>query len=151
MEKENITNDVISMIKDWSEVFDLPIKDTKEFPDIKRMDLSMSLINEEFMETLEGIDNKDIMEVQDGLGDLLWVTVRAMMEFGIDPLETIQKIYVSNMSKADINMDDAIRTYKYYMEQGIQTYSKDKRGLFITYRTSDNKVLKSHKFKSPEL
>lgn len=151
MEKENITNDVISMIRDWSEIFDLPIKDTKEFPDMERVGLSMALINEEFMETLEAIDNRDIIEVQDGLGDLLWVTVRAMMEFGIDPLETIQKIYVSNMSKADTTMDDAIMTYKHYMEQGIQTYSKEKQGLFITYRTSDNKVLKSHKFKSPEL
>lgn len=151
MEKENITNDVISMIRDWSEVFDLPIKDTKEFPGMERVGLSMDLINEEFMETLEAIDNRDITEVQDGLGDLLWVTIRAMMEFGIDPLETIQKIYESNMSKADTTMDDAIITYKYYMEQGIQTYSKDKKGLFITYRTSDNKVLKSHKFKSPEL
>jgi NTP pyrophosphatase (non-canonical NTP hydrolase) len=150
MEKENITNDVISMIKDWSEVFDLPIKDTKEFPGMERVGLSMDLINEEFMETLEAIDNRDITEVQDGLGDLLWVTVRAMMEFGIDPLETIQKIYVSNMSKADTNMNDAIRTYKHYMEQGIQTYSKDKKGLFITYRTSDNKVLKSAKWIFPK-
>ena len=55
MEKENITNDVISMIKDWSEIFDLPIKDTKEFPGMERVGLSMALINEEFMETLEAI------------------------------------------------------------------------------------------------
>ena len=106
--------------------------------------------DEEFMETAEAVGKKDIKGVKDGLGDLLWVTVRAMMEFGIDPYDTINKIYESNMSKADISEEDATTTYKHYLDKGVQTYSRKKDGVFITYRVSDNKVLKSHKFQEPK-
>jgi NTP pyrophosphatase (non-canonical NTP hydrolase) len=143
--------DVINLISHWSRVFGLPMKYEPGFPAQDRINLSLKLIREELKETEDAIAFKDFKETQDGLGDLLWVTVRAMMELGIDPRATIQKIYESNMSKADTNQEDAILTYKSYMEQGIPTYCKNVEGLFITYRSSDNKVLKSHKFKSPEL
>jgi NTP pyrophosphatase (non-canonical NTP hydrolase) len=142
---------ITELIAHWSEVFDLPIKTELGFPDNKRVDLALKLIREELKETEEAIAFKDLKETQDGLGDLLWVTIRAMMEFGIDPQETIEKIYQSNMSKADVTQEDAIITYKHYEKQGIQTYCKESKGLFITYRFGDNKVLKSHKFKAPEL
>ena len=143
--------DILGFVSHWSRVFGLPMKKEPGFPSQDRVVLSMKLIREELKETEEAIAFNDFKETADGLGDLLWVTIRAMMEFGIDPHDTIKKIYESNMSKADTNQDDAIITYKKYMEQGIQTYCKEVDGLFITYRTSDNKVLKSHKFKSPEL
>jgi len=142
---------ITELIAHWSKVFDLPIKKELGFPDNKRVDLALKLIREELKETEEALAFKDLKETQDGLGDLLWVTIRAMMEFGIDPQETIEKIYQSNMSKADVTQEDAIITYKHYKEQGIQTYCKETDGLFITYRFGDNKVLKSYKFKAPEL
>lgn len=138
------------MIKHWSETFDLPIAETEGFPTTDRMRLSLDLIDEEFLETAEAVGNRNFQEVKDGLGDLLWVTVRAMMEFGIDPHDTISRIYESNMSKADVTEEDATATYKHYLEQGIETYSRQKDGLFITYRFADNKVLKSHKFQAPD-
>jgi phosphoribosyl-ATP pyrophosphohydrolase len=138
------------MIKHWSETFDLPILPKEGFPSTSRMKLALDLIDEEFMETAEAVGNRNLKEVKDGLGDLLWVTVRAMMEFGIDPHDTISRIYESNMSKADVTDEDATATYKHYLAQDIRTYSRKKDGLFITYRLSDNKVLKSHKFKEPD-
>jgi hypothetical protein len=154
MEKDQISTNptgIVALVAHWSNIFGLPINTIEEFPEGARIALAIKLIDEEFMETLDGIDNKNIEEVKDGLGDLLWVTIRAMMEFGINPEETIKAIYDSNMSKADTTLEDATTTYHKYKEQGIETYSKEVQGLFITYRTLDNKVLKSHKFKSPEL
>jgi hypothetical protein len=148
MEKKK--KDIVQMIKHWSETFDLPILPEEGFPTTDRMKLALDLIDEEFMETAEAVGNRNLREVKDGLGDLLWVTVRAMMEFGIDPTDTIQRIYDSNMSKADTTDEDATATYKHYLAQDIRTYSRKKDGLFITYRLSDNKVLKSHKFKEPD-
>jgi len=139
------------MIHHWSEVFNLPIKEKLSMPDVERIHLAINLIDEELAETKKAIVEKDLKEIQDGLGDLLWVVVRAMMEFGVNPEKTIEAIYNSNMSKADATEDDATITYKKYMEQGIQTYCRERKGLFITYRVSDNKVLKSHNFKQPEL
>jgi predicted HAD superfamily Cof-like phosphohydrolase len=149
--EENTEKDIIQMIKHWSQVFDLPVKTTFELPSPERIRLCFDLIDEEFMETVSAIDDKNEKEIKDGLGDLLWVTIRAMMEFGIDPQEVITKIYESNMSKADTSEKEAVITYHKYMEQGIHTYSKKVGDHFITYRMSDNKVLKSHKFQEPNL
>lgn len=149
MEKKK--DDIVSMISHWSTIFGLPINNEPGFPEPVRVNLSLKLIREELKETEEAIAFKDLKETQDGLGDLLWVTIRAMLEFGLDPTETIKAIYESNMSKADTTQDDAIITYKKYMEEGISTYCREREGLFITYRSQDHKVLKSHKFKNPEL
>ena len=148
--KKKDSKDVVELIRHWSEVFDLPILPKEDFPKVERARLALDLIDEEFLETAEAVGNRNMKGVKDGLGDLLWVTVRAMMEFGIDPYDTINKIYESNMSKADISEDDATTTYKHYLSQGIQTYSRQKDGVFITYRLADNKVLKSHKFQEPK-
>lgn len=151
LKKYKEEKNIIEMIEHWSETFGLPVLKEEGFPEVSRAKLSLDLIDEEFLETAEAVGNKNFKEVKDGLGDLLWVTVRAMMEFGIDPHETITSIYNSNMSKADTSEEDATITYKKYLDQGIQTYSKKVGDYFITYRLSDNKVLKSHKFQEPNL
>ena len=150
MEK-NLEKGIVEMIKHWSETFGLPILTEEGFPEVSRAKLSLDLIDEEFLETAEAVGYKDFKKTKDGLGDLLWVTVRAMMEFGINPQETIKSIYESNMSKADTTEEDATITYNKYKDQGIQTYSKKVGDYFITYRLSDNKVLKSHRFQEPNL
>jgi NTP pyrophosphatase (non-canonical NTP hydrolase) len=142
---------ILEKVSHWSRVFGLPMRTAAEFPSPDRISLSLKLIREELRETEEAIAFKDYKETKDGLGDLLWVTIRAMYEFGIDPEEVIDSIYKSNMSKADTNQEDALLTHKKYMEQGIHTYCKEVQGMFITYRSSDNKVLKSYLFKEPEL
>jgi predicted HAD superfamily Cof-like phosphohydrolase len=142
---------IIEQIKDWSEVFGCPIVKDAKFPPQHRVEIATKLIEEEVEELAEAIHNEDITETADALGDLLWVTIRAMMEFGIDPDKCIQAIYDSNMSKVDDNIDDAIVTYKKYMDEGIKTYRKEKEdGRIVTYRTSDHKVLKSYKFVEPD-
>ncbi len=139
------------MVKDWSSVFGAPIKETEGFPDVDRMRLAMDLIDEEFMETVQAIDHKNFVEVKDGLGDLLWVVVRAMMEFGVDPETTIREIYRSNMSKADYTEKDALKTRDKYKEQGIDTYMRIRKDIYITYNAETGKILKSHNFIAPKL
>jgi len=143
--------DVVSMVKHWSHIFHLPILDYPKFPEKERINLAMELIREELAEIHEGISKRDIREVQDGLGDLLWVALRAMMEFGVDPVKTIDAIYESNMSKADYTIEAAMETKKKYNEQGIQTYIKIRHDAYITHRAGDNKVLKSINYKEPKL
>ena len=149
--KKNSEKGIVEMIKHWSETFGLPVLTEEQFPEVSRAKLALDLIDEEFLETAEAVGYKDFKATKDGLGDLLWVTIRAMMEFGIDPHEVISKIYESNMSKADVSEEDATITYKKYLDQNIQTYSKKVGDYFITYRLSDNKVLKSHRFQEPDL
>lgn len=142
---------IVKLIEHWSKTFNLPVNTIEKFPEKQRIELALKLIKEELKETEEAIENNNFLETKDGLGDLLWVVVRAMMELGIDPDETITAIFNSNMSKADTNEEDATITYNYYKEKGIITYCKVVNDLFITYNVSDHKVLKSHKFEKPKL
>jgi NTP pyrophosphatase (non-canonical NTP hydrolase) len=149
--KKKKKKDVFEMIEDWSKTFSLPIRKIESFPEDHRCKLALDLIDEEFMELVQAVDHKDIKEAKDALGDLLWVTVRAMMELGIDPVSTIEAIYVSNMSKADSNEADAKVTKEKYKELGIDTFQKVHNGKTITYNAETHKVLKSHKFQFPKL
>jgi NTP pyrophosphatase (non-canonical NTP hydrolase) len=143
--------DVFEMIEDWSKTFSLPIREMESFPEDHRCKLALDLIDEEFMELVQAVDHKDIKEAKDALGDLLWVTVRGMMEFGVDPVSTIEAIYESNMSKADSNEEDAKITKEKYRELGIDTFQKVHNSKTITYNAETHKVLKSHKFQFPKL
>lgn len=149
--KKKEKKDVFEMIEDWSKTFNLPIREIESFPEDYRCKLALDLIDEEFMELVQAVDHKDIKDAKDALGDLLWVTVRGMMELGIDPVSTIEAIYESNMSKADVNEEDAKITKEKYKELGIETFQKVNNGLVITYNAETHKVLKSHKFKFPNL
>jgi len=142
---------IVKLIEHWSKTFNLPVNTIEKFPEKQRIELALKLIKEELKETEEAIENNNFLETKDGLGDLLWVVVRAMMELGIDPDETITAIFNSNMSKADTSEEDANITYNYYKEKGIITYCKVVNDLFITYNVSDHKVLKSYKFQKPKL
>jgi phosphoribosyl-ATP pyrophosphohydrolase len=142
---------MIEKIAHWSDTFGLPIKKEEGFPVKERVTLALALIEEEYKETYLACAENDFTEAKDGLGDLLWVTIRAMMELGIDPESTIDAIYESNMSKADTTIEDSIITHDIYLANGITTYSRVVNGLYITYNADTNKVLKSHKFKQPQL
>lgn len=142
-------NKIIEQITTWSEVFNAPIKQEEGFPSEERYELALRLIKEEYNETRLAVVGRDMVEVKDGLGDLLWVTVRAMMEFGINIEKTMEAIYISNMSKVDTSSEDAKLTRNKYATLGIDTYSKLEGDYYITYRKADDKILKSHKFQPP--
>ena len=141
---------MIEKIAHWSKTFGLPIKKEEGFPDPARVKLALALIEEEYKETYQACAENDFVEAKDGLGDLLWVTIRAMMELGIDPEKTINAIYESNMSKADETVEDSIKTHEMYKAKGITTYSRFIDGLYITYNADTNKALKSWKWKAPK-
>jgi hypothetical protein len=151
-EQEKIEKDIVAMVADWSDTFDLPMLKELTIPPAQRQSLAIQLIEEELNEFDLAQSVGNLVEIQDSLGDLLWVTIRAMMEYGIDPVKCIRAIYKSNMSKIDYSLEDAATTAEMYAEQGIVVTTK-KKGLsntFVTHRASDNKVLKSHKFVEPK-
>ena len=65
-----------------------------------QVDLYMKLIAEEFQELLEGHKNKDVVEVADACGDLIWVILGMCNSLGVNMSPVWQEIASSNMSKA---------------------------------------------------
>lgn len=141
---------IIKLIEHWSKTFNLPVNTEKKLLDYDKASFATSLIKEETQELVEAQLAGDLTEIQDALGDLLWVTVRAMQEYGINPDKTIEKIYKSNMSKLDYSNTDALTTKAVYTSKGIDTYVVEKNNTFVTRRVSDGKVLKSYLFQPPK-
>ena len=61
--------------------------------------LYMNLIEEEFNETLNAFIEDDLVEVADGLADMVWVIMGMCNSCGIDFDSVWQEVKASNMSK----------------------------------------------------
>ena len=146
--------DTFKNIEKWAKLFGLPVNTEKKFPSLTDIEFCLELIDEEKEELTTAIVEQNLTEVQDALGDLLWVTVRAMNYFGIDPHKTMESICQSNMSKSDSNWEDAELTKNKYLREGILTFQEehtvDGETRICTYRKSDGKLLKSINFIEPK-
>lgn len=64
-----------------------------------QQELYMDLITEEYKETLEAFQEKDMIEVADGLADMVWVIMGMCSSCGIDFEKVWNEVKASNMSK----------------------------------------------------
>lgn len=72
-------------------------EDPKENDD--QVQLYMNLITEEYNETLEAYKNGDIVELADGLADMVWVIMGMSSSLDIDFESVWKEVKESNMSK----------------------------------------------------
>jgi predicted HAD superfamily Cof-like phosphohydrolase len=89
-------------VADFHEATDTPVYfHMPEIPEAKRCDLRIRLIEEEVAETIKAIRENDIVEVADGLADIIYVVIGTALEFGI-PLDLVwAEVQRSNMAKVD--------------------------------------------------
>lgn len=144
----------LESVKQFHETFNHPVLSNPGIPDKSRCELRINLMQEELNEIKEGIENNDIVEVADGLCDLMYVLVGSIHEFGLNNEfeELFKEVQRSNMSKACNNEQEAIDTVKFYLNRDntIAEY-KQKGEKWIVYRKSDNKLLKSINYSSANL
>ena len=144
----------LTSVAEFHKTFQHPILDTPTIPNEKRSALRVSLIAEELKELEEAIQNNDIVEVADALCDIQYVLSGAVLEFGLkdkfnDLFEEVQR---SNMSKACKSIEEAEATIKHYKEtKDVDSYYKEVDGLFLVFRTEDNKTLKSINYSPADL
>ena len=87
------------LVEDFMEAMGQEVNDVPTFPEEDIQRLRLDLIEEELDELHYAIDNKDMVEIADALGDLLYVVYGAGHAFGIDLDECFKEIHASNMSK----------------------------------------------------
>ena len=90
-------------VKEFMTTFGQEVKDKAEFPNEKIVELRKKLIDEEFNELKDAINENDLIEVADALTDILVVTYGAGVAFGIDLDKCFNEVQNSNMSKLDNN------------------------------------------------
>lgn len=140
------TPDSINQVAAFHTLFDAPILLNPQIPTAQRCQLRVELIQEELNELKEAIANNDLVEVADALCDLQYVLSGAVLEFGMGEAfqNMFEEVQRSNMSKACTSLEIAQMTVAHYLQKdGTVSEIKQKGDLFLVYRTSDNKVLKS--------
>lgn len=139
-------NDFLEKVKCFHEMFNAPVLETPQIPSKERCDLRVTLIQEELDEMKEAIENGDVIEIADSLGDLMVVLCGSILEFGMGDKfnEIFENIHNSNMSKACTSHQEALETLSHYKQKdGTEGRYEEVNGKYIVYRSADNKVLKS--------
>lgn len=146
--------DALNHVAKFHKTFQHPVLEKPTIPDEKRCELRVSLIAEELKELEEAIKDKDLVEIADALCDIQYVLSGAILEFGLaDKFKALfNEVQRSNMSKACRSQEEAERTVAYYTnERDTECYFKEVDGLYLVFRTSDNKTLKSINYSPADL
>jgi predicted HAD superfamily Cof-like phosphohydrolase len=149
-----MNNNYLEMVSEFHKTFNAPILETPQIPSTERCNLRVSLMQEELNEIKEAIENNDLVEVVDGLCDLMYVLSGSILEFGLRDkfVELFNEVQRSNMSKACNTQQEALMTLSHYKKKdGTEGYYKKINGKWLVYRASDDKVLKSINYSPAEL
>ena len=135
----------LNQVAEFHTTFKHPIQPVPVIPSKERCQLRIALLAEELKELQEAVDNNDLVEVADALCDLQYVLSGAILEFGLGEKfkDLFDEVHRSNMSKACKTLEEANQTIEHYRSKGSESYYKEHDGLFLVYRTPDDKTLKS--------
>jgi predicted HAD superfamily Cof-like phosphohydrolase len=146
--------DSLNQVAEFHKTFQHPILANPTIPDENRCKLRVALIAEELKELEVAILNKDIVEVADALCDLQYVLSGAILEFGLGEKfkALFDEVQRSNMSKACLTEEEAIKTVEFYKQKdGTECYYKQEDGKWLVYRKQDNKTIKSINYSPADL
>ena len=95
----------LNQVADFHKTFNAPILNEPQIPSQQRCELRVSLLQEELNELKEAIENNDLVEIADALGDQLYILCGTILKHGLqDKIEEVfEEIQRSNMSKLDEN------------------------------------------------
>ena len=144
----------LTQVAEFHQTFKHPIVARPALPANSRSQLRVDLLAEELKELQDAIENDDLTEVADALCDLQYVLAGAVLEFGLGAKfkALFDEVHRSNMSKACKTIAEAEATVAHYKTQNnVDAYYKELEGLYLVYRTSDNKTLKSINYSPADL
>lgn len=144
----------LNQVAEFHTTFKHPILESPVIPSKQRANLRISLLAEELKELQEAVENDDLVEVADALCDLQYVLAGAIHEFGLGTkFKTLfDEVHRSNMSKACKTVEEAEATIQFYMDKdNTESYYKEIDGLFLVFRKSDDKTLKSVNYSPADL
>jgi predicted HAD superfamily Cof-like phosphohydrolase len=87
------------MVLDFHNQFDIHVSPTPSIPDEPTQILRKRLIQEEFEELQEAMQEKDLPSIAKELADLLYVVYGTAVSLGIDMEPVFREVHRSNMSK----------------------------------------------------
>lgn len=88
-----------ALVREFHEKFGAPVAKTPRFLDEERLDLRKRLIEEEYKEFLEAVDEGDLANAFKELADLLYVVSGTAVEMGGDIDAVVAEVHHSNLTK----------------------------------------------------
>ncbi|PHN07689.1 pyrophosphohydrolase domain-containing protein [Flavilitoribacter nigricans] len=146
--------DALNQVAAFHRTFKHPIESEPVIPSEDRCRLRVNLIAEELKELEKAIQDNDLVEVADALCDIQYVLSGAVLEFGLGDKfrELFDEVQRSNMSKTCKSLEEAEATATYYQEErGFDSYIKKEGDVYLVYRTTDHKTLKSINYSPADL
>lgn len=86
------------MVREFHAAFDHQVRAAPKV-DVPEAALRWDLLEEEFMELRNALENEDVIATADSLADLLYVIYGAALTFGIPIDDVLEEVHRSNMSK----------------------------------------------------
>ncbi len=86
-------------VREFHQATGVLVCDKPTFPDLATATLRHKLIAEELLELVTAEAHRDLTEVADALGDLLYVILGTCVSYGIDIEPVFNEIHRSNMTK----------------------------------------------------
>ena len=132
----------INSVKKFHDAFNIDVSDspTEDVP-LDKIELRFKLMSEENKEYFEAAKNKDLIEIADALGDMLYILCGTILTHGMqDKIEEVfNAIQDSNMSKLG--------------ENGKPIYRKDGKVLKGPnyFKPDLKKILREHNIQMPTL
>ncbi len=100
MNKAHRRSEAAEMVEEFHQAYGLPVRTTPGLDvGVGLQELRKSLMREELDEVCAAIDRGDLIEVADGLADLLYVVYGTALTFGIDLDAVVREVHRSNMTK----------------------------------------------------
>ena len=145
----------VNEVEDFNNLMSKPNNYTPIIPEKKEWQFVYDFVLEELEEYKEACEKGDIVEVLDALCDIAYVSLgNGTMLHGLkDKIwPAYQEVQASNMSKACITQEEAVRTVEVRSkEQGEPCHWEQVGDMYIVYRTRDRKVMKSLTYFRPDL
>lgn len=136
-------------VKKFQEIY-CKVSKTKN---LDKKELRISLLEEEFEELKNAYKEGCYKQLLDAYGDMLFIIIGSIYFHGLEKEfeDYFYAICESNLTKHDTTPEDALKTKQKYDDLNVKTFIVEKaEDVFVTYRQSDGKVLKSHNYKTPE-
>lgn len=142
---ENEIVDFVSEVKNFHVLANHPILKKPTIPNKKRIELRISLIQEELNELKEALENGDLTETIDALCDLQYVLSGTVLETGFSKVfdKAFLEVHRSNMSKICPTKEIAEKTVEHYKSIGVEAEYFEMEEGFRVFNKENNKLLKS--------
>lgn len=91
--------DAMNKVEDFHEAFNIPVSKECSFPDEDQRSLRRRLLVEEFNEYIAAEQADDMVEIADGLADLIYIACGTALSYGIPLASVFSRVHTSNMAK----------------------------------------------------